>query len=80
MTPQGIPLTGPAARQVYRPMKLWCDPGGHVEPRTVVCDGCGHRACTRHSRWESATGAGYPARPRRVCDDCTRKEAHRARL
>lgn len=74
MTAQGVPLTGPIAKQLYRPMKLWCDEGHHVDPKTFPCDGCRQRVCARHSRWERPTGAAYPARPTRRCDTCARRE------
>lgn len=74
MTLRGLPTTGPVAKQLYRSMKLWCDVGGHVDPRPHVCGGCRQRVCAQHSRWAGPTGAGTP---RRLCDDCARKEDRR---
>lgn len=70
-----LPLTHPAMRPALRAMKLWCDVGRHPDPKTFGCDRCGHRACARHSRWDTPP---RPARARRLCDDCARTEAHRA--
>jgi hypothetical protein len=79
VTHRGIPphlLAGPIAKQVYRPMRLWCDVGGHIDPKTFACDRCALRVCARHSRWWSHP---HPARHERLCDDCSRKEDHRDR-
>jgi hypothetical protein len=77
VTARGVPLSGPLAKQLYHPMKLWCDEGHHVDPRTFVCEGCALRVCSRHSRWTRPTPED---RARRLCDACTRKEDHRAHL
>jgi hypothetical protein len=71
---RGLPPDHPALAPALRGMKLWCETGRHAEPRTVRCDRCGRRTCPRHSRWDTPP---RPARARRVCDDCARKEARR---